>query len=612
MESNLSATLASISDLAIFMDTNCKFLLNDRDLKTNLDAANYAPELSEYINLEQIALGFWFEGCTAKRAWAVTNDAGEEEGSPLISQFKSAAFDYLGHRFEQSRNPLLKARYGLLLWNAPKPYKHIRYIQASLDCLLMALDQTDCTGIYWQQGCIAILNQACAVSTTAKYRKEETITAALDRFTNKTPFDRKGRSHLFKLLTEWPKLFRSNAPSILETTRILFEESYEAEDFSACQHIADHAAPFAQGSNLDVQEWHFRKGKAYEGMARKRLSDENSFVSIDFYTRAAQAYQLAGNEAAERQALQEAQKLKNNLRFKAMPIELPDDFSKKLRDSINQGTKNLLSFDSNTIFDYLARSEEVIPDYAAIKQSVSQLGFSISDMASVLSIDVNKNFQREKSDTTDGVPTEKLRDSYKFALTISLQHLIPLFLDGCRAGKLTFSALQNYLNESSWVAQPLSEHNLDGKKTEYTWQYLVFPALEEFFKQLQLLVQEDQSSQPNFVLCLDSLTLKIEGLLRELLQLKGTTTLATSKKKDLREVYFDDLLNMAIQSKLLNESEAFFFRFVFTPFSQNIRNNIAHSYYHLPDHYSLQNMILVFCALLRLLKFQLIEKPASE
>ncbi|WP_162056245.1 hypothetical protein [Pontibacter pamirensis] len=235
---------------------------------------------------------------------------------------------------------------------------------------------------------------------------------------------------------------------------------------------------------------------------------------------------------------------------------------------------------------------------------------SFADMLSSSAIDVNRNIQQQKSDGSDDIPAEKINRFYSINLSLQQQLLVTLLVDGCRSGKLTFSALRDYLDENSWIAQPMTETDFDGNIIQYTWQDLLYPALTEFFKQLSIIVHEAPDASPSFVLCLDSLTLKIEGMLSELLQRSGDPTITTHKKGDLREVYFEDLVDMAKERGLLTENEAYFFRYVFTGLSRNIRNDIAHSYYHLPVYYSLANTVLVFVAALRLFRFKLTSEPA--
>ncbi len=339
MDSEISITIASQDDLAFFLDTNCNALLDNRSLMKSLETANYTPELAPVVNYELAGLGFWFDGCTAKREISATTITGEEMGSPLPSELKSTALEYFILRFEQTTNLYLKTRYGLVLWNTSKPYKHIKYIQGALDGSLDALAKANCTdsGL---NNCLELLWLSSAIATTIPHRKADVITAIRDRFTGSIPFEREGRNQLLHVITEQAKLFRPDATKVLIAARELYEENYKAENFLGCQHIAELAAPFAQGSNADVREWHYRRGQAYEGTAKRRLSDDSSLIAIKFYTQAAQAFQLAGNEEAEQRALQQAQDLKDKLRLGKVSAKLPDDLAQKLSLPLRQPSTN--------------------------------------------------------------------------------------------------------------------------------------------------------------------------------------------------------------------------------------------------------------------------------
>lgn len=603
-------TLNNQAELAYFLDKNCSVLMNARELRDRLKATNPSADLASTINLEDTVLGFWFQGCTIRREWSATTTEGLEIGSPIPNQMKPEALDYLVKRFEQTSNPYLKARYGLTLWNA-KGHKHIKYIHGAFNSLIEALKKAECSDEGGLRNCNNILRQMCAIAAGIKYKQEDAVSAVLERFSNNVPFDRKGRNQLFTIITQHPKLFRSEASAIIETARILFEENFEAEDFFACQHISKLAARFAQGINLDVQEWHYRTGRACEGLARARLDDSSGLIPYKFYTDAAKAYQLSGDKDAERQALLKIQNLKGSLRFGKVSYQMPDDEAKILIEGIKQETEHILSMDIDEIIYYLSSSERILPNYENIHQQVAKMDSSFFDIIPSSYMDINKNVQQPTNDAYKEDSTGKVRHLYSIHLSIQQHILVNVFIEGYRNGKITFPALSAYLDRHSWIAQPLTENDLDGNTIEYTWQGILYPAIQEFFKQLDLVLQESPETPSSFVLCLDSLTLKVEGMLRELLQRAGGPTVAAHRKGDLKEVYFDDLVYMATESRIITENEAYFFSYVFTGLSRNIRNDIAHAYYHLPEHYSLQKSVLVLCAVIRLTRFNFIPRSTT-
>lgn len=603
----------SATDLAQFLDTNCRRLNpsgHDRDFIAQLRAATCEPEVKPSLEAELLALTVWFSAGKLNPEHGAVLD-GKAVRSELPSDLSVPPFEYYSQRFDQTTNHLLKARYALLLWNAPRPFKRKDGPQVAIDQLLLALPSTDCTTVSGSRDCRDILQQLCALSTEFKHQPEAVRAAVLDRYAGTIPFERKDRSALFRIITDHGKLFRPVATDVLAATRTVWSECQAAGDNFACLALAQMAVPFAQASSSDVREWHLRQGQANEAQAEVRLADNGGFVATKFYTDAARAYQLAGDEAANQAVLEKAQQSKEHLRLNKVAHEFEPQVVQALNDDIERVVSGLLELDGPDIFEVLSVAPLVVPDFETIKQEAAKAPFSFADLVSVMHIDVNKNFHYGADAEEGEVSPEKIRLHYTTAITVRLSYLQRLFGEGTKTGKITFPAFTEYLSQRSWVSQPIQGLDTAGDAYEYDWLPMIIPACREFFAQLELLVAE-KYDQVSFVLCLDSLVPKIEALMRELLHVTGNATVATGSKGGLHEIFFDGLLEEMEKMGVLSMSEAQFFRFVFTPFSQNLRNNIAHGYYKQPGQYSLDSAILVFCALLRLVGFPLSDKPADE
>jgi hypothetical protein len=593
------------SELIKYLDTNIKHwnpCTHDRGVCAALRSATSSADAQNLLHAEILGFEVWFEDTVMKRRGFTTN-TDQTINAPWPLDLATPPFAYYLQRFQETPNPFLKARYGLLLWNSPAPYKRQDYLQGSLDGLLTALSQADCIGTQsGRRDCLDMIKQLCEVAATLKYkhRADDVRAAVLGRYKGVLPVEQQSRPALLRIINDHGKLFRSSTDEILEATRILFSENMAAGDAYAGLMLAQLAAKTAQAGGSDVREWHYRQGQANEAQAEARMSDDSSMVSMSFYADAARAYQLAGDEAAEQAALQKAQSAKDNLRLSTVSSELGEEHNKMLNEDIKAKTAQLLALDPLDIFEWLGTAPDAIPDFDAIQKNAAQAPTSFADLLSVMSIDVNKNFQHE------GGTSEKVRMGYNIAITLRLHYLHSLFIEGFKAGKITFATFQNFLKQRSWTSRPLPARNTQGEEFEYTWEPLLLPSCNEFFKQLDLALAGEES-KVSFVLCLDSMVPKIEALLRELIQITGSATVATGSKGGLHEVFFDELLETIEKGGGLTTNEAQFFRYVFTPFSQNLRNNIAHGYYKLAEQYSFASAILVFCALMRLIGFQLNE-----
>ena len=89
----------------------------------------------------------------------------------------------------------------------------------------------------------------------------------------------------------------------------------------------------------------------------------------------------------------------------------------------------------------------------------------------------------------------------------------------------------------------------NGERTQsYCWLALIAPSLNEYFVNLEFYLR-NPVNYPNFILCIDSLALKIEGMLRDICEFKGVTTYefrtdkkgrTISQEKDIHKLLYEE------------------------------------------------------------------------
>jgi len=136
---------------------------------------------------------------------------------------------------------------------------------------------------------------------------------------------------------------------------------------------------------------------------------------------------------------------------------------------------------------------------------------------------------------------------------------------------------------------------------------LLAPSLLEYFVQMEYWMAS--GNYPNLVLCIDSLVLKIEGLLRDMCYFKGIATFnsRTDKKgrKRITEKELNALLNEKRIGELFDPDDLLLFKFVLIEKSgYNLRHKIAHSLM-LSTEYSIYYAHLLLLILLKLGSFNL-------
>ena len=107
----------------------------------------------------------------------------------------------------------------------------------------------------------------------------------------------------------------------------------------------------------------------------------------------------------------------------------------------------------------------------------------------------------------------------------------------------------------------------------------------------------------NYVLCIDSLTLKFEGILRDFAKRVGSNTIKIGRDGQIREGFTDDLLELEEIKDKFSEDDLLFFKYVFTSSGINLRNDIAHCFFRFSD-YQESHFLLVLSSILRFAKYR--------
>jgi hypothetical protein len=114
------------------------------------------------------------------------------------------------------------------------------------------------------------------------------------------------------------------------------------------------------------------------------------------------------------------------------------------------------------------------------------------------------------------------------------------------------------------------------------------------------------------VLAIDSLTLKIEGLLRDMCEFSGIATFYQTKDKKGRNIVREKDLHALLHEdkikELFDEDDLLFFRFLLVEQAGlNLRHRIAHSLLYFRE-YSIDLMHLLMLALLRIGKYDFVKE----
>lgn len=208
---------------------------------------------------------------------------------------------------------------------------------------------------------------------------------------------------------------------------------------------------------------------------------------------------------------------------------------------------------------------------------------------------------------------------YEYNSHIKLSSMLlinEIFLEALRKEKMSLEIVVDFLEKHSWYGKTFEKKMPNGETIAFNWLGLLTPALNEYFSQIRMFLLNPAINRPNFILTIDSLILKLEGLLRDLCEFSGITTFYTTKDNKGRNLVREKDINALLYEedikKLFDEDELLFLRYLLIEKAGlNLRNKIAHSLVNVHD-YNFESMHLLMLALLKLARFDFVSKKDEE
>ncbi len=217
---------------------------------------------------------------------------------------------------------------------------------------------------------------------------------------------------------------------------------------------------------------------------------------------------------------------------------------------------------------------------------------------STIYFDNNKNISKPNDSK---IYNPDLFTKYFFNIKFSLfPFLEDTFKYGIKSNHLTYQNLLVYLNKT-WIGLPYIKTDLDGTEIEHNLITIIAPSIVEYFTQMQAWTNS-KYYVPSFILCIDSLSIKIEGLLRNFCERLHIPT-AKMKRKGMQECHINELLNHEIIKQHFSEDDLLLLNYIFgNEGGMNLRNNVAHCFYGLKEYHP-NIMLLLILTLLRISKY---------
>ncbi|SHH27568.1 DUF4209 domain-containing protein [Thermosipho atlanticus] len=584
-----------------------------RDLKLKENKTKEAKKVQWEVDF----FSFILEEGKAEPMFIGTNKRGEIIEYPTFNRFIEETYEYLINRLSSTSNPMLKARYSHILWCSPK--KHTKYAKIAVDSyleLVKIYEEKDIKEPQKHYGLYVLnaIKNAYFIGAQVNYKIEE-LKEETKRLISTFNFESSSsfvlRFNLIKLMLDDKKRFKQYDFVGLEKICCKITESLKKSgNMYGAIRMLELGKRVSQKLGKKTNSWEKKIAESYEILMNKAELVENKIAALTFCLEALEYYKQLKDESKINQLEKKYLELKNTIKFAelATTINLTEHIK-----SCKQIAEKVTQKEPEEIIKFLMCNKEILPKYEDIAKVVKNYSeeFVLQNLISKEIIDQNGHPAQLFSNDEEREYFYILQ-LYDLQLKIEKIYLInEILFSAIKKSKLSTKILLEFFSKYSWFGKTIT-NKVANQTIEYNWLSLIAPALNEYFLQMQyFFVNPD--CLPNLVLSIDSLTLKFEGLIRDICQFFGEPTYYKVKGKNIvREKDIHALLHEDVIKELFDKDDLLFFKFLLVEKAgYNLRHKVAHSLMLFPE-YSIFYMHLLIIALLRIGKYDFVKKEDTN
>lgn len=333
--------------------------------------------------------------------------------------------------------------------------------------------------------------------------------------------------------------------------------------------------------------------------------DETNMVSTQFAQEAVKYYKKAKEQVKVVELTKRYKSLKENMRLGqfSSKIDLTEvmKFVRKFSDEVSERSTEQILFT-------LMYDPNIMPKYIDLEKQAHEhkKNHPLQFLTSTQIIDSSGHVS-EYFDTEEEHIYHSILQSFDFSLQFSRSYLLrEIFIKAVLKGKLNSHNFIKFMTEKSWLGQDIKRTFKQGEAEAYNWLHLLAPAINDYLVQLHFYLHNHQNGL-NLVLCIDSLAMKIEGILRDICDMRGGTSFFFTPDKKGKNVAREKDINALLHEEeiknFLSKDDLLFLKFLLVEKAGlNLRNNIAHSLFRYVGNYSIDYMNLLIVAILTLAK----------
>ena len=543
---------------------------------------------------------------------------GNEISYPNLENFNDDTYEYLSERLDNSKNPLIKARYSIILWFSPK--KHGKYAKIVVDSLLDLVklyedkDKME-PDEHWGYKSFQSVENAYYIGLNAKYRIKDVkseIIRLIKSFNPKSKSSFVLKLRLIELMLDEKKNFVKDDFSGFQ--KVCWEISTDLiskENLHGTIMILEIGEKVDNKTGLKTYIWRKHIAKSYESLMEQAIKKEN-MASIDFCLLSLENYQKIKDNNKIKELEEKYENLNQDIELNKISVPL-GDYDKHLKE-MAEYSDELTENDSLVLIEVLMGGYNfLLPKFENIEELTDNIikSFPLMAMCSIVDLDPRGHPAKHYISEEDKKYHEIIRHYLMFVEMASKPFIQSFFINAIHKKKLSPKIILKFLREKTWLGR-IYENKIYNKTVKHDWIALLAPSIYDYFRQMEIFFLNPINS-PNFILCTDSLVLKLEGIIRDFCSLNGIKTFETFSKdgkNNVKEKSLNKLLNEEKLEEILGKDDLLFLKILLIEQGgYNLRNEIAHSLLS-TKNYGIDNMHLLLLALFRLAKYTINEKDS--
>ena len=359
---------------------------------------------------------------------------------------------------------------------------------------------------------------------------------------------------------------------------------------------------------LQDKNWRQKIASSFEGEANAK---KDGFVQSELLIKAIIEYKALGNKKKVEELEKSLQESKKNLKFQTFSQTTDlTDWVKKIREQF----KALIAKESKEqLLVRLTADGSILPKYEEVKKQSEKMDkeFPLQSLFSTSVFDNSGNMPR-KYDSEEEKRYFSLLRQYHFSL-ITYETLVNVLFDELiNADKLDIESAIEYMSNRLWYGKEYTLRDPDTKEMDLKsrkWIDILRPGLQSYLTCLKMIKDKNvKEGRNNLVLAIDSLTPKIEGIIREFYQTIGKPVDKIKTERGGKQVTekkgLDELLREPYAEEIFGNDLLLLMKYVLIELGgYNLRNNISHSLLF-RENYLLSYGHWIFIILLRIGPYQ--------